>query len=89
MMTDVHGSCLPGPGSDRHQAKFPSVTSGLYGAYSRDYIVEWKLRRILPMGWHADAGADNILLLTSAAAAYFPGDTLIQALQLQGGISVQ
>ena len=47
------------------------VTSGLYGAYSRNYKVEWILRRILPMGWHAGAGADNILLRTSAAATYF------------------
>jgi hypothetical protein len=71
MMTDAHGLCPPAPHSDRYQHKLPAVTSGLYGPYSFDYIVKWKLRRILPMGWHAHAGADNMLLRTSAAASYF------------------
>jgi len=50
-------SCTAGPAGMR--CKLHAVTSGLYGVYSRDYAVEWKLRRILPMGWHADAGADK------------------------------
>jgi|SRR5580700_10113749 hypothetical protein len=84
--TDAHGWCRPGPLPDRSHRKLPAVTSGLYGAYSRRYVSEWKLGRILPMRWHADAGADNMLLRTPAAATYFPAGALTQA--LQGGISV-
>ena len=61
--------CTPGPAGARRQVH--ATTSGLYGACSHNYAVEWKLGRILPIGWHADAGADNILLRTSAAATYF------------------